>query len=321
MAGRIIITGGAGFLGSNLAAALNRRGIDDLLIVDHLGDSTKWQNLARVRFEDYLDKSKFLERVLKRNIPRPEALFHFGACSSTTERNADYLMENNYRYTRYLCEWAAGSQVRFIYASSAATYGDGSLGFSDTDDVTARLRPLNMYGYSKQLFDLWAMRTGLLGRIAGLKFFNVYGPGEDHKGEMCSAVRKAFFQARERGEVALFKSYRTGLADGEQTRDFIHVDDAVTVALFFFDRREISGLFNCGSGLDRSWMDLAKSVFRALHAEPRIRFIEMPEGLRGSYQYRTRADLTKLCNAGFAPAFRSLEDGVRDYVDRYLIHQ
>jgi ADP-L-glycero-D-manno-heptose 6-epimerase len=321
MAGRIIITGGAGFLGSNLAAALNRRGIDDLLIVDHLGDSTKWQNLARVRFEDYLDKSKFLERVLKRNIPRPEALFHFGACSSTTERNADYLMENNYRYTRYLCEWAAGSQVRFIYASSAATYGDGSLGFSDTDDVTARLRPLNMYGYSKQLFDLWAMRTGLLGRIAGLKFFNVYGPGEDHKGEMCSAVRKAFFQARERGEVALFKSYRTGLADGEQTRDFIHVDDAVTVALFFFDRREISGLFNCGSGLDRSWMDLAKSVFRALHPEPRIRFIEMPEGLRGSYQYRTRADLTKLRNAGFAPAFRSLEDGVRDYVDRYLIHQ
>ena len=317
----IIVTGGAGFIGCNLVAALNRRGIDNVLIVDHLGNTEKWRNLNGLRFEDYFDKRDFLTRVLERRIATPEAIFHLGACSSTTESDADYLMENNYRYTRTLGEWATGCQARFIYASSAATYGDGALGYSDADSLTSRLRPLNMYGYSKQLFDLWAMRAGLLKKIVGLKFFNVYGPGEDHKGEMRSVVHKAFHQVRSSGEITLFKSYRPDFTDGEQTRDFIHVADAVAVALFFFDHPEVPGLFNCGTGQARSWLDLAKAVFAALEREPNIRFIDMPEAMRDKYQYHTQADLTKLRAAGYRAPFMSIEDGVRDYLTQYLISQ
>jgi ADP-L-glycero-D-manno-heptose 6-epimerase len=277
----IIVTGGAGFIGSNLVAALNRRGMDKILIVDHLGNSSKWRNLNGLRFEDYLDKRDFLLRVRERKIATPRAIFHLGACSSTTETNADYLMENNFRYTRTLCKWALEKNARFIYASSAATYGDGSLGYSDVDTVTPLLRPLNMYGYSKQLFDVWALRTGVLNIIVGLKFFNVYGPAEDHKGDMRSVVHKAFQQVLTTGEIALFKSYCPEFANGEQTRDFIYVADAVAVALFFFDHPEVAGLFNCGTGQARSWLDLAKAVFTALRREPNIRFIDMPESIRG----------------------------------------
>lgn len=319
MNNRIIVTGGAGFIGSNLVSALNGRGITGIIIVDHLTRSEKWRNLTGLHFEDYIDKQEFLELVLHRKIDAPQAVFHMGACSSTTETDADYLMRNNFYYTRSLCEWAMNCQTRFIYASSAATYGDGSAGYCDKDVLLAGLQPMNMYGYSKHLFDLWALRNGLLDKIVGLKFFNVYGPREDHKGEMRSLVHKAFHQIRETGGVALFKSYREDCADGEQTRDFIYARDAVNVALFFFDHPERSGLFNCGSGRARTWLDLARAIFRAMKREPQIRFVDMPEDIRGKYQYHTQADLGKLRAAGYSSDFTDIEEGVDETVNRHLI--
>ena len=315
---QIIVTGGAGFIGSNLIAALNERGIDNILIVDHLASSEKWKNLVQLRFEDYLDRETFLDCINQQKLPPVDALFHFGACTSTTETNSDYLLDNNFRYSRSLCEWAVSKNVRFIVASSAATYGDGQMGYSDGDAHTTKLRPLNMYGYSKHLFDLWAHRNGLYGKIAGLKFFNVYGPGESHKGEMCSVVLKAYRQIMEAGEVKLFKSHNPAYRDGEQLRDFIYVRDAVAVALFLFDRRDIAGLFNCGTGEARSWLDLVHSVFRAMGKDPKIRFIDIPESIRSKYQYFTKAEMKKLRSAGFQDQFTRLEDGVRDYVHNYL---
>lgn len=316
-----VVTGGAGFIGCNLVRALNERGETDILVVDELGSDIKWKNLVGLRFEDYMDKSDFRDQVGKGALSGVETIFHMGACSSTTETDAAYLMENNYRYTRELCEWALGHDVRFIYASSGATYGDGSQGYSDADEETPHLQPLNMYGYSKHLFDLWALSHGLLDRIAGLKYFNVYGPGEDHKGDMRSVVHKAHGQIRETGEVKLFRSHRKDYRDGEQVRDFVYVKDAVAVTLYFLDRPDVSGLFNCGTGQARTWNDLAKAVFAALGKEPRIRYIDMPEGLREKYQYRTEADITKLLRAGYDTPFTSLEDGIRDYVTGYLQKQ
>jgi ADP-L-glycero-D-manno-heptose 6-epimerase len=221
MSGKIIVTGGAGFIGSNLVAALNERGEEEILVVDELGKDEKWKNLVGLKYEDYLDKDQFRNAVIHDAIEKVRAVFHLGACSSTTEQDAGYLADNNYRYTRDLCEWCLRNDVRFVYASSAATYGDGSLGYSDEDDVTPTLKPLNMYGYSKQMFDLWALQNELFGRIVGLKYFNVYGPREEHKGDMRSVVNKAFGQIRETGSVKLFKSYRPDYKDGEQVRDFI----------------------------------------------------------------------------------------------------
>jgi ADP-L-glycero-D-manno-heptose 6-epimerase len=318
MSASIIVTGGAGFIGRNIVAELNRRGESDILVVDHLGRSEKWRNLVGLRFDDYLDKDEFIDRIVRGGVSRPRAILHMGACSSTTETDVEYLMRNNYGYTRTLCEWSLAGDTRFVYASSAATYGDGSLVYSDADVATPNLRPLNAYGFSKHLFDLWALRSGALDRIAGLKFFNVYGPHEDHKGEMRSVVHKAYGQIRDTGEAALFKSYRADCADGEQVRDFIHVADAVGVALHFLDPASASGLFNCGTGRARSWIDLARAVFRAMNREPRIRFIDMPEAVREKYQYRTQADTAKLHAAGYGARFLSLEEGVLDYVKTHL---
>jgi len=318
MGKRIIVTGGAGFIGRNLLAALNERGERDILVVDHLGTSEKWRNLVGLDFEDYLDKDDFVSDVVSGGLPPAAAVFHLGACTSTTERNAGYLVENNYRYTRQLCEWCLNHDVRFIYASSAATYGDGGLGYSDSDDLLPRLRPLNIYGYSKHMFDLWALRCGLFDRIVGLKYFNVYGPGEDHKGDMRSVVNKAYHQILETGEVRLFRSHRPEFKDGEQLRDFIYVKDAVAVTLWFYDRPDLSGLYNCGTGRARTWNDLARAVFDAMGREPNIRYIDMPEELREKYQYFTQADVSKLRRAGFTAPFTSLEEGVRDYVVNHL---
>lgn len=318
MTHRIIVTGGAGFIGSNLVAALNQRGEEDILIVDELASDEKWKNLRGLKFEDYLEKDEFRAAVQYDRLGDIKAVFHLGACSSTTEKNASFLIDNNSRYTRELCEWCLQHETRFIYASSAATYGDGSLGYSDADEVTPTLKPLNMYGYSKHLFDCWALRTGLFDRIVGIKYFNVYGPREEHKGDMRSVANKAYHQVLETGEVKLFKSYKPEYKDGEQLRDFIYVKDAVDVTLFFHDEPHVSGLFNCGSGKARMWNDLVKAVFAAMGRPPKITFIEMPEAIRPNYQYRTEADMTKLRDAGYTKPFTSLEDGVTDYVKNHL---
>ncbi len=310
----IVVTGAAGFIGRNLVAALNARGVDDLLLVDRLGDDERWRNLVGLRFEDLIDPDEYLRRIIAGNAPPTAAVLHLGACSSTTETNADFLLENNYRYTRHLCRWCLAGGARFVYASSAATYGDGTLGYSDSDEIIPTLRPLNMYGYSKHLFDLWALRNGLFDRIVGLKYFNVYGPYEDHKREMRSVVHKAYHQVIESGQVTLFKSYRPEYADGEQQRDFVFVEDAVDVTLYFMDRRDAGGLFNCGTGTARTWNDLARAVFVAMDRPCDIRYIDMPEALRGKYQYFTQADGAKLRAAGYDREFTSLESGVRQYI-------
>lgn len=313
-----VVTGAAGFIGRNVVAELNARGQTDLILVDRLGTDEKWQNLLGLLFEDVVDPDMFLKQVESGALADVQSVIHLGACSATTERDADFLLRNNYHYTRTLCEACLKHNARFVYASSAATYGDGSMGYSDVDDLTSRLRPLNMYGYSKHLFDLWAMKRGLFDRIVGLKYFNVFGPYEDHKADMRSVVHKSFHQILSTGEVSLFKSHEPGYADGEQKRDFVYVKDAVDVTLHFAGHTSRGGLLNCGTGIARTWKDLVSAVFDAMKLPPRIRFIDMPEALRGKYQYFTQADATKLRAAGYTKPFTSLEDGVRDYVVNYL---
>jgi ADP-L-glycero-D-manno-heptose 6-epimerase len=315
---KYIVTGGAGFIGSNLVRELNARGEDDLLIVDHLGSGEKWKNLTGLQYEDYVDKSDLFPLIEDGLLDGVEVVYHLGACSATTERDADYLADNNYKYTRTLCEACLAANVRFVYASSAATYGDGSMGYSDADEDTPHYKPLNMYGYSKHMFDLWALKNGLFDRIAGLKFFNVYGPGEAHKADMRSVVHKSYEQILASGTVKLFKSHRPDYKDGEQVRDFIYVKDAVKQTVWLGEHPEVSGLFNCGTGTPRSWVDLVTAVFRSMGREPVIEFIDMPEALRGKYQYHTQADHTKLRQAGYEADYYSLEEGVADYVKQLM---
>jgi ADP-L-glycero-D-manno-heptose 6-epimerase len=314
----IIVTGGAGFIGSNVARALNARGLRDLTIVDHLNHDAKRRNLAGTDHARYLDRDEFRALVRRRAIEKPPAVIHLGACSSTTETNETYLTDNNVAYTRELCEWCLESDIRFVYASSAATYGDGSDGYSDRHDWIPRMHPLNAYGRSKQQFDLWALERGLLDRIAGIKYFNVYGPREDHKGDMRSMVNKAHAQVLRTGELTLFRSHRPDYRDGEQKRDFVYVRDAVAVTLFLLDRPRINGIFNCGTGRARTWLDVARALFDAMGVPSRIRFVDMPEPIRDRYQYHTEADVTKLRAAGYHAPFTSIEHGVRDYVVAYL---
>ena len=315
----IIVTGGAGFIGSVFVWKLNEEGVDDILIVDELGESEKWKNLVKRRFSDYLHKESFLEMVLADKVPfQVKTLVHLGANSSTTERDAEHLMRNNYLYSRALAVWAVRNDVRFVYASSAATYGDGSQGFSDDDAVTRTLRPINMYGYSKHLFDLGILKNDLGEKVAGVKFFNVFGPNEYHKGDMRSVVHKAFGDIRETGKVRLFKSYKPDYPDGGQMRDFIYVKDCVDVLWWLCRNPGVGGIFNLGTGVARTWNDLVRVVFSALDMEPRIEYVEMPEGLRDQYQYFTEARMEKLRAAGYRAEFRSLEEGVRDYVVNYL---
>jgi ADP-L-glycero-D-manno-heptose 6-epimerase len=313
----IVVTGGAGFIGRNAIQSLNDRGYDDILLVDGLGTDDKWRNLRGLHFENILSPTHFLSLVEDRSLPPIDAIIHLGACSATTERDADFLLRNNYHYTRKLCEWSLSRGIRFIYASSAATYGEGAQGYSDSDAATTTLCPLNMYGYSKHMFDLWALKHKLFDRIVGLKYFNVFGPYEDHKGDMRSVVSKSYRQIQRDGKISLFKSYRPDYADGEQKRDFIYVKDAVEVTLSFLENRDLGGLFNCGTGIARTWKDLATAVFSAMNLPPQIEFIEMPETLRGKYQYFTQADMSRLRAAGYTQPFTSLEDAVADYINTY----
>lgn len=319
--GRILVTGGAGFIGSALVWALNQRGHSDIVVTDFLGSDDKWRNLVALKFADYCDAGVFRRRIAE----KPDAfgafsaVFHLGACSATTEQNAAYLADNNTATTQELARWALTAGSRFVYASSAATYGDGAAGMADTDENLNRLRPLNMYGYSKHLFDLYAQREGWLGRIVGLKYFNVFGPNEAHKGDMRSVVHKAFGQIQATGKVSLFKSHRPDYRDGEQQRDFLYVKDAVEMTLHFAEAGQaVGGLYNLGSGEANTWRTLAEAIFAALGRKPEIEFVDMPVTIREKYQYFTRADISKLRDSGYARPVTPLAAAVRDYVQNYL---
>jgi len=315
----IIVTGGAGFIGSAFVWRLNREGIRDIIIVDQLGTDDKWKNLVGLTFTDYIHKNEFIEMVIADEVPfEVSSVVHMGACSSTTERDADYLWENNYLYSRKVADWALRHNARFIYASSAATYGDGSSGFSDDHEIISRLKPSNMYGYSKQVFDLWVLKNKLEKKMAGIKFFNVYGPNEYHKGDMVSVIYKAFHQIQETGKVCLFKSYKKEYPNGGQMRDFIYVKDCVNVMWWLLENPSVNGIYNLGTGRARTWNDLIAAVFSSMGRKTNIQYIEMPEPLRNQYQYFTQAQMDKLKKAGCHVNFSSLEDSVRDYVTNYL---
>ena len=319
--GRILVTGGAGFIGSALIWGLNRLGLQNILVCDQLGADEKWRNLVPLRFDDYISAPKLIESIETGSPMLHEIrwVFHLGACSSTTELDAGYLMENNYRYTKILCDWALPRGARFVYASSAATYGDGTNGMKDDEDRIESLRPLNPYGYSKQIFDRHAKQRALFSEIVGLKYFNVFGPNEWHKGEMRSLVNKAYDQVLETGRICLFKSYQPLFKDGEQKRDFLYVKDAIEMTIHLAITPRANGLFNLGSGSARTWIDLASAVFAALSRSAQIEFIEMPEVIRDKYQYFTQANIEKLKATGYQGPKFTLEQGVTDYVQNYLV--
>jgi ADP-L-glycero-D-manno-heptose 6-epimerase len=316
----IAVTGAAGFIGSNIVWELNRRGRDDLIVVDTMADGASRPNLAPLRFARYMTKDAFRSWLQDAaDAVQLETLYHLGACSSTTEANWDFLAENNLGYTRDLCLAARRAGARFINASSAATYGDGSRGYRDDHAGLADLQPLNLYGKSKHDFDLWAQAEGLLEEIVCLKYFNVYGPNEWHKDDMRSMVCKGYEQIRDTGRVRLFASDRPEYPDGGQQRDFVYVKDAVAMTLWFAEHPEANGVFNVGTGEANDWNRLIKAIFAALGREPVIDYVPMPASLRGKYQYHTQADMTKLRAAGCDAAPTVLEDAVADYVRNHLV--
>ena len=313
----IIVTGGAGFIGSCVVRSLNEAGRSDIVIVDNISETDKWMNMRNKKYIKYVHKSRFLEELP--TYENVEAIVHMGAQSSTTERDFDYLWENNFEYTKALWNYCAEKHISFIYASSAATYGDGSLGFNDRMDID-KLLPLNGYGYSKQLFDMWVKHQAksFPAQYCGLRFFNVYGPNEYFKGSMASMVFHGFNQIKETGKVKLFKSCNPNYADGGQLRDFVYVKDICKVIMWLLVNKHVSGLFNVGTGRAQSFAELAEATFHALDLEPNIEYIDMPEKLRGKYQYYTKAEMSKLYDAGYPYHFADVENGVRDYVQSHL---
>ncbi len=312
----IVVTGGAGFIGSCIIAKLNTFGWHDIAVVDHLeNNDPKAANLKKKHYTQYLDKADFLKAILEDKVdPKVESIVHMGACSDTTGTDADFYETNNFLYTKHLAEWCLKKGVRFIYASSAATYGDGAEGYRDDEATMRRLKPLNLYGESKQKFDLWVLDQNLEDKMVGLKFFNVFGPNEYHKGEMRSVVAKSYTKMMTTGKVGLFKSYHPDYKDGEQKRDFIYVKDAVDVVIYLLENPQINGIFNLGTGHAQTWNDLAGALFNAVSKKPNIEYIDMPEHLKARYQYFTQADMTKLRNTGYEQPFLTLEQAVKDYV-------
>ena len=316
----IVVTGGAGFIGSAVVWKLNQMGTDKIIVVDELGKEEKWKNLNGLKFADFFHKDDFMGLVLQRKFPfKVSSVIHLGACSSTTEKDADFLMDNNVHYSQELAKFCLENGVRFIYASSAATYGDGSNGYNDDESKLDQLRPLNMYGYSKHLFDTWIKRNGLMDKVVGLKYFNVYGPNEYHKDDMRSVVHKAFEQVRDTGKVQLFKSYKEEFKDGEQKRDFVYVKDAVDMTLFFLEKIDKNGIFNVGTGHAQTWVELVTTLFEAVGKPVNIEFVDMPEDIRGKYQYFTEANMNKIRTAGYYKPIMNVSKGVTDYVKNYLL--
>ncbi len=320
----IAVTGAAGFIGSGILARLNELGREDIIAVDDYtctkqfsdtGNNLKKINLQNKRFARFIDKDAFLKMIENESLNDIDCLVHMGACSSTTLQDKDYFQNNNFIYSQKLAEWALKHNVRYIYASSAATYGDGAIGYKDDNDSVEKCKPLNMYGQSKQDFDAWVLANGLEEKMVGLKFFNVFGPNEYHKEDMRSVVAKSYKTVVEEGKIALFKSYKSEYGDGEQKRDFVYVKDVVEVILWFMGQKDVNGIFNVGTGKARTWNDLAHALFAAVGQEPHIEYIEMPDILQDKYQYFTEADMSKLFAAGYDKPFRSLEDSVKDYSD------
>jgi len=319
-ASRILITGGAGFIGSALVWALNNRGCLDITLADFPPNPQKQRNLGPLKYQSLLDPASLLPALTSNALGHFDFIFHLGACSSTTETDAAYLRKNNFEYTRDLVEYALSAGSRFIYASSAATYGDGSAGMDDLDPgKLPNLRPLNLYGASKHQFDLLAWRNGWLEGIVGLKYFNVFGPNESHKGDMRSVVHKSYAQVQETGIIRLFKSYRPDYPDGEQRRDFLYVKDATAMTLHLAESPSAAGLYNIGSGAAHTWNELAHAIFSALQKTPRIEYIDMPPALRDKYQYFTQASIQKLLSTGYKNPITPLNAAVRDYLLHYLV--
>jgi ADP-L-glycero-D-manno-heptose 6-epimerase len=327
----IVVTGGAGFIGSNIVYALEQRGVNRIVVCDTFGDTPKWQNLVKRGLYNCVDPSQLFP-YLDSQKAQVRVIFHMGAISSTTEKNVDLILDHNYRLTMNLVEWCGRNRVRLIYASSAATYGDGSAGFHDsfTQSDLARLRPLNPYGWSKHMVDRTIAQIRELGsnddyalppQYAGLKFFNVYGPNEYHKGSMMSVVNQVYHQILEKGKARLFKSDHPDYSDGGQLRDFIYINDCLDVMMWLYDNPEVSGLFNVGTGKARSFADLARAVFKAMGKPEKLEFFEMPDILKGKYQYFTESVNAGLGAAGYNGKFTSLEEGVKDYVQNYLMKE
>lgn len=313
----IIVTGGAGFIGSCVVRTLNEKGIDDIIIVDNIASTDKWMNMRNKKYIKYVHKNQLMEEIS--TYEGVTAIIHMGACSSTTERDFDYLWKNNFEFTKALWNYCADKHISFIYASSAATYGDGSHGFDDRTDIDT-LRPLNGYGYSKQIFDQWVKHQAKVfpKQHVGLKFFNVYGPNEYFKGSMASMVFHGFNQIQKVGEIRLFKSCNPDYKDGEQLRDFVYVKDVCNVISWLLDHENVSGLFNVGTGRTQSFRELAEATFNALSMEPNIRYIDMPEHLISKYQYYTKAEIDSLREAGYTEKFVDVIVGICDYVRNYL---
>jgi ADP-L-glycero-D-manno-heptose 6-epimerase len=318
----LLVTGGAGFIGSNIVAALNDAGRADVVVSDLLGQDGKWRNLAKRQLADFVPPSQLMDWLKGRKL---DAILHLGAISETTATDGDLVIETNFRFSLRLLDWCTATATPFIYASSAATYGDGAQGFADDPSLPALkgLRPMNLYGWSKHLFDLAVAERVKRGdrlppQCVGLKFFNVFGPNEYHKGTMKSVLARRFDDIKAGRAVQLFKSHRAGIADGDQRRDFIYVDDVVRVMMWLLATPSVSGLFNVGTGKARSFKDLILSAYAALGSKPNIQYIDMPEAIRGSYQYVTQSEADRLRGAGYNGGFTALEDAVALYVKNYL---
>ncbi|MCB1194602.1 ADP-glyceromanno-heptose 6-epimerase [bacterium] len=316
----ILITGAAGFIGSAYASYLNKKGLYNLILSDAFGSGNKWKNILGTRFVEFVDRYTLFDFLEKNPLAQKiTAVVHLGACTNTTEENMDFLLDTNVQYTTRLCKWAMERKIRFVYASSGAVYGDGALGFSDADALTPQLRPLNAYGFSKWLFDMWILENGLIDSVAGLRFFNVFGPNEYHKGAMASVIFRSLKKAKREGVVRLFESHRGDYGHGEQKRDFIYVDEVLDAVYFVMEHKNANGIFNVGTGKAHTFNELAEALLTGLKKPINIEYFPMPEDIRSRYQYFTEADMSRLQNAGYTLPGDTFAQNVQKYVRKYLI--